>query len=200
MTTPLQVWSFFRFMDGWMIWPAGAVDFDTFARHFFLNRGLPSSRMQNASYWHHLVSWWARLDDPGVLFVFFEDLKEDLDRETRRIARFLGYSPEQPDWEERIKAAVAHSSYSFMSAHWRQFDEHLTRAARNGPMGLPTEAGAETSKVRQGKVGGSKHAVSGALKKELAQRWKEVVTPALGFQNYQELLQSHRERVRKETR
>lgn len=42
-------------MDGWMIWPAGGVDFDTFAREFFLNRGLPSSRMQNASYWHHLV-------------------------------------------------------------------------------------------------------------------------------------------------
>lgn len=145
------------------------------------------------------MSWWARADDPDVLFVFFEDLKEDLERETRRIARFLGYSPEQPDWAERVAVAVEHSSYAFMAAHRQQFDEHLTRAARNGAMGLPAEAGAATSKVRQGQVGSSKHVVSAALRMKLARRWSEVVAPALGFENYQELLHCHRGRVREET-
>jgi hypothetical protein len=190
------LWSFYRFMDGWMAWPAGSIDFDTFARAFFLNRGLPASKMQNASYWHHLVSWMGHVDDPNVCFVFFEDMKEDLERESRRLARFLGYSPEQPDWEERISVAVQHASYGYMVAHVGQFDENITRAARNGPMGLPPEAGAGTSKVKEGKVGGSRCALSPKLREELQRRWEEVVTPALGFGSYEELLQHHRRRVR----
>ena len=191
------VLSFFNFMDGWMVWPAGGVDFETFAREFFLNRGLPTSKMQNASYWHHLVSWWARVDNPDVCFVLFEDLKEDLERETRRVARFLGFSPDDPDWVERIAVAVKHSSFDYMAAHRTQFDEHLTRAARNGPMGLPPEAGAQTTKVRQGTVGGARAVLSDGLRAELQRRWEEVVTPALGFKSYGELLQHHRDRVRK---
>lgn len=188
--------SFYHFMDGWMIWPAGGVDFEAFAREFFLQRGLPTSPMQNASYWHHLVSWWAHADDPDVCFVFFEDLKEDLDRETRRVAQFLGFAPSDPDWEERIAVAVRHSSFDYMAAHRQQFDEHLTRAARNPAMGLPPEAGAQTTKVRQGAVGGARAVLSDGLRAELQRRWGEVVTPALGFKSYEQLLQHHRERVR----
>lgn len=60
-------------------------------REFFLRRGVPASEMQNASYWVHLVSWVRHLDDPDVLVVFFEDLKEDLPAHVRRIAAFMGY-------------------------------------------------------------------------------------------------------------
>lgn len=191
------VWSFYNFMNGWMIYPADGVDFGAFARAFFLNRGLPAFKMQNASYWHHLVSWWAHVDDPDVCFVAFEDMKEDLGREVRRLARFLGYSPEQPDWEERIAVAVEHSSHAFMAANRHKFDENLTRAARNGPMGLPPEAGAGTSKVQAkgGKVGASREALSPELRAELERRWAEVVTPALGFTTYEELRSAHRQRV-----
>ena len=31
--------------------------------------------MSNASYYDHLLSWWAHRHDPDVLFLFFEDLK-----------------------------------------------------------------------------------------------------------------------------
>jgi hypothetical protein len=51
--------------------------------HFFLfslfskeNRdlaaGIPESRMQNASYFYHLLSWWEHREDPDVLFLFYE--------------------------------------------------------------------------------------------------------------------------------
>ena len=34
--------------------------------------------MSNASYYDHFLSWYNRRNDPDVLFLFFEDLKEDL--------------------------------------------------------------------------------------------------------------------------
>jgi hypothetical protein len=49
--------------------------------------------MQNASYWHHLVSWYERRSDPDVLLVFFEDLKDDLPAHVHRIANFMGFTP-----------------------------------------------------------------------------------------------------------
>ena len=36
----------------------GEVDLQEFVSHFFLRRGVPESEMQNASYWHHLMSWY----------------------------------------------------------------------------------------------------------------------------------------------
>ena len=36
--------------------------------------GMPTSCMQNASYFHHLVSWWEHRADPNVLFLFYEGL------------------------------------------------------------------------------------------------------------------------------
>jgi hypothetical protein len=60
-------------------------------REFILRRGVPSSEMQNASYWVHLVSWIERQSDPNVLLLFFEDLKEDLPAHVRRVAQFMGY-------------------------------------------------------------------------------------------------------------
>ena len=46
--------SFFSFFQGWFFQP-GEVSLDEFVTDFWLARGIPASRMQNASYFHHLV-------------------------------------------------------------------------------------------------------------------------------------------------
>jgi Sulfotransferase domain len=80
--------SFYEFFEDWFFEP-GMIDMDSFAREFWLARGVPATKMQNASYFVHLVSWYERRHDPNVLFVCFEDLLEDLEGQVRRIARFV---------------------------------------------------------------------------------------------------------------
>jgi hypothetical protein len=80
--------SFYKFFEDWFFEP-GTIDLDVFAREFWLARGVPPSKMQNASYFVHLISWYQRRNDPDVLFVCFEDLLDDLEGQVRRIARFV---------------------------------------------------------------------------------------------------------------
>jgi hypothetical protein len=56
---------------------------------FWLARDVPASKMQNASYFVHLTSWFKRREDPKVLIVFFENLKEDLRSQVNQIASFV---------------------------------------------------------------------------------------------------------------
>jgi hypothetical protein len=80
--------SFYKFFEDWFFEP-GTVSMDAFAREFWLARDVPTSKMQNASYFIHLLSWYKRRRDPGVLILFFEDLREDLEAQVRKIARFV---------------------------------------------------------------------------------------------------------------
>ncbi len=186
------VFSFYRFFDGWFIQPQGALSFETFAQEFFLRRGKPEGPMQNASYWHHLVSWLGGEGEEEVLFVAFEDMKEDLDGQVRRIATFLGYVPGLADYEERVNVATAHSTLAFMQEYRDKFDEHLTQDARNEVMGLPREAGRQNSKVKQGLVGAAGAVMTPDLLEAMRAKWEEVVTPSLGCVDYKDLLARHR--------
>jgi hypothetical protein len=80
--------SFYDFFEDWFF-EKGAVSSEAFANEFWLSRGVPQSRLQNASYFIHLLSWYRRKDDPGVLILFFEDLLEDLESQIQKVARFV---------------------------------------------------------------------------------------------------------------
>ena len=56
--------------------------------------------------------WWERRDDPNVLWLFFEDLAEDLPRSVARIAAWLGV----PCDAALLARVCALSSFDFMSA------------------------------------------------------------------------------------
>lgn len=179
--------SFFKFIQGWFFEP-GAVTLDQFVREFWLSRSQPESPMQNASYFHHLLSWWQQRENPGVLWLFYEDLKEDLPREVLRIADFMGYPP-GADRDARVAVATRHATFSFMKEHASHFDEKLSKLARNAACGLRPEAGLQgtSGKVNKGEVGAGRASLSTALTVDIDHQWLEVVTPATGFRSYDEL-------------
>lgn len=80
--------SFYHFFEDWFF-VAGEVSMDEFAQEFWLERGVPSSKMNNSSYFVHLASWYEHRNDPNVLVVCFEDLKENLEEQVRRVAKFM---------------------------------------------------------------------------------------------------------------
>ena len=161
--------SFFHFMEGWFF-PPGALSLSEFVRELVLKRGAPPSKMHNASYWDNVASWWPHRNDPDVLWVHFEDMKEDLAGVVARVADFLGVGAGDAALQALV---VRQASLEFMKAHKDKFDEHVMKGLRNEACGLPASAGRDNAKVREGRVG-SREALPADIRAELEARWAQL--------------------------
>jgi len=180
--------SFYRFFEGWFFEP-GSVDLETFADEFWLARGVPDdSKMQNASYFVHLISWYKqRQETENVLIVFFEDLVQDLEGQVRRIAKFMSSKHHNFDSEKVVQHATQYSTFQFMKENESHFDEKLSKLARNEACGLPKHAGMSKSKLHTGKSFSSQPILLDELKSKIQQKWIEVVQPITKCATYDEL-------------
>ncbi len=163
--------SMYHFMEGWWF-ESGSIPLAVFTREQFLQNN------RRVSYWAHIRSWWPHRHDPEVLFLCYEDMKQDLPGTVRRIAAFIGCTLE----DKLLDIVVRQSSLEFMRTHKRQFDDHLIRASRDALCGLPP--GGDTSKVRTGNVGDHAQELSPELSAELDKRWQEEIEATLGFSSY----------------
>ena len=180
-------YSFFCFLNGWAFQP-GEVSLEEFIREFWLAHGVPQSKMQEPSYFHHLVSWWPHRNDPNVLLLFFEDLKEDLDSAVRAVAEFMGVND-----EGHIQVALERSTFSFMKQHEDKFDEKLLKVFRNVALNLPKDAGMASSKVRVGSSSEGQKMLPEDIQREIQKKWETVVAPVTGCATYQELRRAWKE-------
>lgn len=70
----------------------------------------------------HVKGWWKQSRSrQNVLFVYFEDMKEDLPGIVRQVARFLGV---QPLTEEELAAVVEKCGFRYMQEHQEAFEMH----------------------------------------------------------------------------
>ncbi|XP_075035080.1 sulfotransferase 1C1-like [Mixophyes fleayi] len=65
------------------------------------------------SWFDHVIGWWKSKDKQQILYVFYEDMIEDPQREIQRVMRFLG--KELP--EEVLQKIQHHTSFSSMKAN-----------------------------------------------------------------------------------
>ncbi|KAJ8599579.1 hypothetical protein CTAYLR_004680 [Chrysophaeum taylorii] len=168
--------SFYNFLPAYM--HCEGIGVETFAEAIF--GGLSHS----GGIWSHFVGWVeaARANPDRVLLVAFEDLKNDLRAEIRRIALFLGI----PD-NGLVDRVHDLSSYAYMSQHQRQFDDGFVFRRLKKQIGLPEDAEHKASKVRKGAVGGRKD-LPPAVLEMLDTRWRNTVLPALGTPTYDDFL------------
>lgn len=178
--------SFYHFFEGWMF-EKGTVSIEEFLNEFILMRGAPPTPMQNASWWHNLISWYPHRNDPDVLFLFFEDIVADLQGSVNRIADFLGLAKD----DHALRALAAQqASIEHMRKFITKYDEHMLKEARNEACGLHPRAGLDTgdnAKVREGSVGGGKKALTDLTMEAMQEKWNEVVLPVTGYKSYAEL-------------
>ncbi|XP_072889674.1 sulfotransferase 1B1-like isoform X1 [Hemitrygon akajei] len=97
----------------------------------------------NVSYgpWHHHVrGWWDQRKCHPILYLFYEDLKEDLKREVVKIARFL----EKQISDSALDSIVQHTTFESMkdnpmcnysSVSTALFDTSVSRFMRKGQVG-----------------------------------------------------------------
>lgn len=141
----------------------------------------------NSNYWEHLAGWLAHKDDPNVLFLFFEDLKNHLPTVVEKVADFMGI----PLDEELKSCVVLQSNFDFMREHATQFDDHWmaqrSYLRRHGR--VPDENPVGKVRAGGGKVGGK--LLPKELQARLQARWEEIIGP-FGFENYEALLEKYR--------
>ena len=95
-----------------------------------------------------------------------------------RIARLMSSPCTGPVFER----ALQQSSFAFMKAHERQFDDHLVRTSRDVICGLPAHG--HSSKVASGLSGQGRVALDETVLATLDEVWSQEITPLTGLQNY----------------
>jgi len=167
--------SMYRFMEGWFFEP-GTIPIEDFARRRFMKRG------EGMDYWAHLVSWWTQRDNPSVLLLAYEHMKQDLPRTIERIAAFIGIP-----LDAELKAIVVdQASLASMTANKDKYDDLLMRERSERICDLPS--GSDSTKVREGNVGAHRKELPTEIIAELDAIWREEVTPHTGVDSYDELI------------
>jgi len=161
----------YHFMEG-MFFEKGSISLETFAREEYL----PGRNIHK-----HIVALWDRRNDEEVLPLCYENMKADLAGTISRVAEFI----EIPLDEELKQIVLKQSDIKFMQEHKDQFEDHIIRKARSGPMRLPLDG--RLHKVRNGQVGDSKQVVPDEIKKELDVVWQEEITARIGLNSYEDL-------------
>ncbi|CAA0125549.1 Uncharacterised protein [Halioglobus japonicus] len=173
-------YSMFKFMEGWFIEP-GSIELDDFVRKVVIGSG-KSPGTGKGDYWTHLTSWWLRRNDPDVLFMAYEHMKDDLTGTIRAVASFMDITLD----DELMTITEEHASLPFMQKHKDRFDDKLMRDRAVAKAGLPADS--EASKVRDGQVGQSRQALGADVVRELDELWHERITKDLGFTDYASMI------------
>jgi hypothetical protein len=179
--------SFYHFFNGWFF-DYNEISMKDFVTHFCLRRGAAETSIHNASHWHTIASWYPHRNQPWMLWLHYEDLIEDLPACIDLIADFMG--GEAASDPERRKIALQQAQIDFMKRHSTKYDEHMLKLARNEACGRPKYAGLGengTGKVRDGGVGKGRGGLGEQLKREMQEKWEEVMLPVTGYATYCEM-------------
>ncbi|XP_027208509.1 luciferin sulfotransferase [Penaeus vannamei] len=91
--------------------------------------------------WPHILDFWRRRHQSNILFIRFEDMKEDLPAVVMKVAKFLGKAVT----EEEVERLADHCSFGSMSKNLAANNETFVEA--------PTEAAKGIKFMRKGMVG-----------------------------------------------
>ncbi|XP_053118297.1 sulfotransferase 1C2-like [Hemicordylus capensis] len=72
-----------------------------------------TGKLSYGSWFDHVRGWWEAKDRYPILYLFYEDMKEDLAREIRKVAQFLGLELSEPV----LNRIVRHTAFESMKAN-----------------------------------------------------------------------------------
>lgn len=157
--------SFYNFLLSYAQVDPASVSIEDFTTHLFAGRGSNSGRI-----WEHYLSFYERKDDSNVLWIFYENILINPEKEIERIAAFMNISL---DGELR-EMVLAQSSLSFMKKISSKFDDHFVFDACKSRMGFPPEATVSVGKVHKGVADAGKTSLSVEILRTLKDEWEKV--------------------------
>jgi hypothetical protein len=122
------------------------------------------SWMEFAGWYRNIQGWWPHVNDDNVLWLRFEDMKQDLPGSIDRILCFLGWDIAS----EQRERAIGYSSFDWMRAHADKFTRQLAMGkATFKPGGL----------IRKGRVGDHKTLLSAEQERRILARAHDMLPP-----------------------
>lgn len=97
--------SFYHFFGDW-VFKKENISIDYFVEHFWLQRGVPGFDSKNASYFHHLISYYFKRRDKDVLWLHYEDLVENMRKCIILIAEFMNIDTSDVDLINLVEKQV----------------------------------------------------------------------------------------------
>jgi aryl sulfotransferase len=176
--------SFFNFLPAYMgidNTDCQAISMDAFAEAIFA--GVSHSGL----IWNHFLSFWKVREQENVLWIFFEDMKDDLRSCVKKVGEFMGLTGGQ--LSDTVLDTVCHkASYKFMSLpeNKHHFDSHFDFDALKVQMGLEIDAVNMATKVYKGKVGG-RASIPPHILARLDECWGKIIEVETGLGSYEEL-------------
>ncbi|MEO1250829.1 MAG: sulfotransferase domain-containing protein [Pseudomonadota bacterium] len=164
--------SFYRFFDGWHL-ERGALSIDDFFPLWM------SGGPGGCDYVTHLLSWWARRNEPDTLLATYGKAARDRRGMIRRLAAFL---------DIKLNSALEdlvdeHTSRDFMHAHKDRFDDAMICAAMHDRIGIPADS--DSTKVQA--AGSDSKQLPSAVAAKIDAIWAEQVAPVTGHATYASL-------------
>lgn len=164
--------SFYRFFDGWHI-ERGAFTLEQFFPLWML--GGPGG----TDYFTHLLSWYARRNEPNTLLVTYRWAAKNKQAMIRRVARFIGIDPT----DDEVAMVEAHTTREFMHAHKDRFDDAMMCAIMEERLGIPADS--DSTKVQA--EGSDAKQVPPAIAAQIDAMWAERVAPVTGHKDFASL-------------
>ena len=161
-----------RFFEGWTVEP-GVLSLEEFMP-FWMDGG-PGG----CDYFTHLLSWWARRDEPDTLLATYGAVVKDRRAMIRRLAAFMGIEAT----DALVDLVDAYTTREFMYEHKDRFDDAMMAAAMREGAGIPHEL--ESSKVQA--VGSDGNEVPASVVEQIDAMWAERVEPVTGAKDYASL-------------
>lgn len=164
--------SFYRFFSGWHFEP-GSVSLDEFFPLWM------SGGPGGCDYATHLLSWYARRDEPDTLLVTYRWAAANRPAMIRRLAGFLAIAVTDDD----VALVADMTSRDFMHAHKDRFDDRMMADAFAAKVGVPADS--DSAKVQAKGSDGS--ALPPSVVERIDALWAERIAPATGHPNFASL-------------
>lgn len=129
-------------------------------------------------------TWWARANDPNVLFLFYEDFHKDLKFMIKKIAAFVGISLT----DEEFQRIYPLCTFDYMVKHKDQFRGDSTIDAWTKSLKIKKWT-PKAGMVREGggRIGQGVKNIGPKLRQTVNLLWDETVTKRYGFKDYEEM-------------
>jgi aryl sulfotransferase len=125
--------------------------------------------LEFAAWYRNVKSWWPYHDNPKVLWLRYQDMKNDIESSIDQITTFL-------DWkitDEQKQKVLEYSSFDWMKAH----DEKFSNQGTNNQGENKTQVFKPGKFIRQGKVGKYSELMSDEQEQRILEKAKNMLEP-----------------------
>jgi len=125
--------------------------------------------LEFAAWYRNVKSWWPYYDHPKVLWLRYQDMKNDIESSIDQITAFL-------DWkitDEQKQKVLEYSSFDWMKTH----DEKFSNQGANDQGENKTQVFKQGKFIRQGKVGKYRELMSDEQEQRILEKAKNMLEP-----------------------